>query len=125
MTNIYLKNKNDVKQSVREARGIERRLRGESSRLEELTPEEERMLAKFLRELAMKVSLSLCVCVLGTRVRCWFSRYLPTARCDQALLGGTEQKKTNKKNATTVCTIPPPPKKEYIYIYICIRVYYL
>lgn len=40
---------------MREARGIERRLRGESSRVEELTQEEERMLAKFLRELAMKV----------------------------------------------------------------------
>lgn len=43
------------KQSTREARGVERRLRGESSKVEELTPEEERMLAKFLRELAMKV----------------------------------------------------------------------
>ena len=46
---------NRLAKSVREARGVERRLRGESSRLEELTPEEERMLAKFLRELAMKV----------------------------------------------------------------------
>lgn len=42
-------------QETREARGVERRLRGESSKVEELTPEEERMLAKFLRELAMKV----------------------------------------------------------------------
>lgn len=41
--------------AVREARGVERRLRGESSRMEELTEEEERMLAKYLRELAMKV----------------------------------------------------------------------
>lgn len=44
-----------VSQTVREARGTERRLKGESSRVEELTPGEERMLAKFLRELAMKV----------------------------------------------------------------------
>ncbi|CAB1116756.1 unnamed protein product [Ectocarpus sp. CCAP 1310/34] len=47
----------NVEQAVREARGVDRRLRGESSRLEELTEEEQRMLAKFLRELAMKVAL--------------------------------------------------------------------
>ncbi|CAM9626184.1 unnamed protein product, partial [Laminaria digitata] len=51
-----------VGQATREARGVERRLRGESSKVEELTPEEERMLAKFLRELAMKVNKeSLCL----------------------------------------------------------------
>lgn len=44
-----------TEQLVREARGTERRLRGESSRVEELTIEEERALAKYLRELAMKV----------------------------------------------------------------------
>lgn len=47
-----------IKQKVREARGTERRLRGESSRMEDLTLDEERMLAKYLRELAMKVRVS-------------------------------------------------------------------
>ncbi|CAM9943648.1 unnamed protein product [Scytosiphon promiscuus] len=46
----------NVEQAVREARGVERRLRGESSRMEELTEEEETLLAKYLRELAMKVN---------------------------------------------------------------------
>ncbi|CAN0405098.1 unnamed protein product [Ascophyllum nodosum] len=45
-----------VGEEVRKARGIERLLRGESSRVEQLNQEEERMLAKFLRELAMKVN---------------------------------------------------------------------
>lgn len=42
-------------QSVREAKGTDAQLRGESSRIEQLTPEEEKKLAKFLRELAMEV----------------------------------------------------------------------
>lgn len=54
-----------VSQTVREARGTERRLKGESSRVEELTPGEERMLAKFLRELAMKVPF-ICAPIVTT-----------------------------------------------------------
>lgn len=50
------------RQVVREARGTDSRLRGESSRLEELSPEEEGMVTKFLRELAMKVRREGSIC---------------------------------------------------------------
>eukprot|EP00752_Nemacystus_decipiens_P004962 g4515.t1 len=86
----------NVEQSVREARGIERRLRGESSRLEELTQEEERMLAKFLRELAMKVNKeSLCLSSLFTDYDRFNVGDITEAGMERALGGA--------------CLLPPEP----------------
>eukprot|EP00903_Cladosiphon_okamuranus_P012495 g11700.t1 len=86
----------NVEQSVREARGVERRLRGESSRLEELTQEEERMVAKFLRELAMKVNTeSLCLSSLFTDYDHFNAGDITEAGMERALGGA--------------CLLPPEP----------------
>ncbi|CAM9953786.1 unnamed protein product [Pylaiella littoralis] len=86
----------NVEQSIREARGVERRLRGESSRLEELTAEEERMLAKFLRELAMKVNKeSLCLPSLFTDYDRFNAGDITEAGMERALGGA--------------CLLPPEP----------------
>ncbi|CAM9198963.1 unnamed protein product [Ectocarpus sp. 8 AP-2014] len=86
----------NVEQAVREARGVDRRLRGESSRLEELSEEEERMLAKFLRELAMKVNKdSLCLPSLFTDYDRFNVGDITEAGMERALGGA--------------CLLPPEP----------------
>ncbi|CAM9296741.1 unnamed protein product, partial [Ectocarpus sp. 12 AP-2014] len=86
----------NVEQAVREARGVDRRLRGESSRLEELSEEEERMLAKFLRELAMKVNKdSLCLSSLFTDYDRFNVGDITEAGMERALGGA--------------CLLPPEP----------------
>ncbi|CAM9108925.1 unnamed protein product [Ectocarpus sp. 12 AP-2014] len=86
----------NVEQAVREVRGVDRRLRGESSRLEELSEEEERMLAKFLRELAMKVNKdSLCLSSLFTDYDRFNVGDITEAGMERALGGA--------------CLLPPEP----------------
>ncbi|CBJ31039.1 conserved unknown protein [Ectocarpus siliculosus] len=86
----------NVEQAVREARGVDRRLRGESSRLEGLSEEEERMLAKFLRELAMKVNKdSLCLPSLFTDYDRFNVGDITEAGMERALGGA--------------CLLPPEP----------------
>ncbi|CAM9396924.1 unnamed protein product, partial [Ectocarpus fasciculatus] len=86
----------NVEQAVREARGVERRLRGESSRLEELSEEEERMLAKFLRELAMKVNKD--------------SLYLPSLFTDYDRFNVGDITEAGMERALGgACLLPPEP----------------